>query len=250
MVELMVAFGVFSLFFGGLFLVYRTGMNMYISGSWKMNKQKEAQRFLVTLKERIEQASRPSRLDPTNPTPANRVQMGPGDFLTVLNNTAISNIATRTTTVKLAAFNICKPDLTAIGEGAGLWFGQVLSVGPNTLELFGTTNRNHAKVSSTAGFPPSPSFNVDASLVTPNVSRPPSDFQLGPSTQSDLLKDVSSVWVTWGTASGAGDATGGKIWSINIEFTNPVHRQTVFTQGIQAKINFDVPVKSYAVGGF
>lgn len=254
MVELLVAFGVFSLFFGGLFLVYRTGMNMYVTGSWKMNKQKEAQRFLTILKERIEQASRPSRIDPTNVDPQIRIQVGPGDFLTALNNTDIPNIATRTSSVKIAAFSICKPDLSLIGEGAGLWFGQVLYVNKGNLELFGTSNRNHAKVSSPVGFPPSPTFNVGAvapfTSVTPNVGRQPSEFQLGASTQSDILTDVSHVWVTWGTASGTGQADGGKIWSLNIEFRNPTHAQTTFNQGIQAKINYDVPVRPYAVGGF
>lgn len=250
MVELLVAFGVFSLFFGGLFLVYRTGMNMYITGSWKMNKQKEAQRFLTILKERIEQASRPSRIDPTNADPNNRIQIGPASFLTVQNNSAILNIATRTASVKLAAFSICKPDLTGIGEAAGLWFGQVLYANKNNLELFGSNNRNHGKMLSSGPFPPSPSFNVGGTTVTPNVGRQPSEFQLGASTQSDFLTDVSHVWVTWGTASGTGVADGGKIWSINIEFRNPSHPKTMFTQGIQAKINFDVPVMPYAVGGF
>jgi len=254
MVELLVAFGVFSLFFGGLFLVYRTGMNMYITGSWKLNKQKEAQRFLTILKERVEQASRASRIDPSNPDPKIRVQLGQGDFLTVANNTDIQNIATRSTSVKLAAFSICKPDLSLLGEGAGLWFGQVLYVNRNNLELFGTNNRNHAKVLSAAGFPPSPTFNVGAvapfTSVTPVVTRLPADFQLGASTQSDILNDVSRIWVTWGTASGTGQANGGKIWSLNIEFRNPAHDKTTFTQGIQAKINYDVPVSPYPVGGF
>ncbi|HNW10460.1 MAG TPA: prepilin-type N-terminal cleavage/methylation domain-containing protein, partial [Candidatus Rifleibacterium sp.] len=46
LIEIMVASAVFSLFTAGLFAFYRMGSNMFLTGSWKLTRQKEAERFL------------------------------------------------------------------------------------------------------------------------------------------------------------------------------------------------------------
>ena len=60
-VEVLIAAAIFSVFLIGVFSLFNMGSRMYISGSWKFTKQKEGERFLQVLKERIEQASIPSK---------------------------------------------------------------------------------------------------------------------------------------------------------------------------------------------
>ncbi len=61
-VEVLIAATIFSMFLIGVFSLFNMGSRMYITGSWKYNKQKEGERFLQVLKERIEQASVPARI--------------------------------------------------------------------------------------------------------------------------------------------------------------------------------------------
>lgn len=57
MAELLVASAIFMLFSGALFGLYRMGNKMYSAGTWRYMRQKQAELFFHTLKERIEQAS-------------------------------------------------------------------------------------------------------------------------------------------------------------------------------------------------
>ena len=60
LMELLIAAAIFTILALGVFSLFSMGSRMYICGSWKYNKQKEGERFLQTLKERIEQTSKPA----------------------------------------------------------------------------------------------------------------------------------------------------------------------------------------------
>ncbi|MBI3038258.1 prepilin-type N-terminal cleavage/methylation domain-containing protein [bacterium] len=248
LVELLIAFGVFSLFFGGLFSLYRMSMKMFVPVLWKKKKKKEAQLFLSILKERLEQASRPSRVTATNPFtdqgnasvwafPAN--PNNAGTIATSGPFTLAGNVGN-----EILSFSICKPDLTSVGGNQGLWYGQTLSIyncgtNPPTygLQITGTTN--------TAGFSNPPTFpggwSGGGTLA---------QYQLG-SFQTLKLSEVTSVTVRWDLASGTTGLEaggGGKVWSVTVKMQHPsgLFQKNELTQNVQAKIDSDVPIQGQA----
>ncbi|MBQ2592158.1 MAG: prepilin-type N-terminal cleavage/methylation domain-containing protein, partial [Candidatus Riflebacteria bacterium] len=64
--EVLVASAIFMVFSGALFSIYRMGSRMFVSGAWKYNRQKEAERFFEILKERVEQASNIVKIEPNS----------------------------------------------------------------------------------------------------------------------------------------------------------------------------------------
>lgn len=109
LIEILVAAVVFSLFLGGLFSLYRMGSRMYFAGGWKLQRQKDAEKFLNAVKERVEQGSNPVEVA------ANGTLIeGIGRFVmvnpaTYSYRTGIGN--TLTDTKLLAAFPLCKPSI-------------------------------------------------------------------------------------------------------------------------------------------
>lgn len=84
-----------------------------------MNKQKETERFLSVLKERIEQAS--YEIDPAGG--ANSVGTAPCNFLTLNNNTELNNLGEKTGAM---LFTVCKPDMTKVKPGDNDYRGLIL----------------------------------------------------------------------------------------------------------------------------
>ena len=237
MVELLIAFGVFGLFFTALFSFFRMGTTMFSSGSWKLTRQKETQRFLEVLKERLEQASSLSRINPAA-TPASQIMATATPLFTIAASTTI-DVAGLVSPQKILLFSINKPDMSAVPGGKrGLCYGQALWASKNTLELFGSSNLNAASLSSSVGFPP------DTATLIPggDFGAAPSVYQLGGTVMSMKLTDVKQVEVSWGTASGTGQAEAGKVWSLRVDLEEPKWKKTTITHSIQARIAYDVPV--------
>lgn len=242
MIELLVASGLFSLFLGGVFLLYRSGTNMFLSGSWKLNKQKEAERFLAVLKSRLEQATNLTRIDPDQGS-SQQVVTVPAPIHTLQNGVSFTPAAKPE---KVLAFTVCKPDLThpKINGPKGLRLPHVLWLvprrqGTGELQLLATTLPS-ASMTTTVNFPP------DFGSLTPEgFSALPADYQLGPEEFQIELSDVASITISWATASGTGLEPGGKTLGLTVAFRNPDHPQTTFDQTVEARISPDVPIYSY-----
>lgn len=239
LVEMLIAFGLFGLFFGGLFALYSMGTNMFLTGTWRLNKQKEAQRFLSVLKERLEQASNLSFINPAA-IGNDQVKVANTHVYTLDKTTTISNIAKLTVPQKILLFTIGKPDTSLAGGKSGLNYSQALWVINGGLELFGTKDGNLASISSSiAGFPPDPS-----ALIGGKWDATAQEYQLRNDPFDLILTDVASLTLTWNTASGTGDIDSGKTWAIKIDFVNPRNLQTSLTQSIQARVSFDVAIEN------
>ncbi len=254
LIEIMVASAVFSLFTAGLFAFYRMGSNMFLTGSWKLTRQKEAERFLSILKERIEQAANATSI---NPTAANQITVAKCPFLTLNNNTQIANI---TSNRRIMVFTVAKPDTTYLNAAnKGVVVYHCLMGVPAEKNLY--TLHLHANTqdvafggvdyfNTTANFKPNPgtfpNFNT-------RFGNSPQNFGLGTVPYTYKLSDVASATISWGLADPGAAAAGGetdKVVGIKIRLQNPRHPETIVDHGVQAKLDMAVPMQSFALGGF
>lgn len=255
LIEIIIASAVFSMFTVGLFAFYRMGSGMFLTGSWKLTRQKEAERFLTILKERVEQAANTTSINPTNPDPNAQITTSICNFLTLNNNTQVANIKANR---RVMIFTVSKPDMTAItATKRGLVAYHCLMAVPAAKNLY--TLHLHANTQTTAyegidyfntaaNFKPNPAAFVNFAT---RFSNTPGTFGLGRMPYTYKLSDVASATITWGLANPA--AAGGetdKVVGIKIRMQNPNHPQTFVDQGVQAKLDMAVPIVSYALGGF
>ncbi len=252
LIEIMVASAVFSLFTVGLFAFYRMGSNMFLTGSWKLTRQKEAERFLSILKERIEQAANATSI---NPTAAQQITVAPCPFLTLNNNTQIANI---TANRRIMVFTVAKPDTTYLNAAnRGVIVYHCLMAVPAEKNLY--TLHLHANTqdvafggvdyfNTTANFKPNPAAFTNFNTRFGNT---PQNFGLGTVPYTYKLSDVASATISWGLANPA--AAGGetdKVVGIKIRLQNPKHPETLVDHGVQAKLDMAVPMQPFALGGF
>lgn len=247
LVELLVAFGVFTLFFGGLFALYRIGSNAFTAGSWKLTRQKEAQRFLQIVKERIEQASNFSVL--TIVTGADGMTITPAPvYVPVAPNAdfVVNDLWTRNTSQNILLFSVCKPN---IGPNTGLWCGHAFKVQRRSVQLFSSA-QSGAFSTGVAGFPPAPPAAPNAWIANPEV------YQLGPNGYHLTLNDCTAVTLNWQSSTAPGEATGTKVINIMVEMVEakdmesgvaPENR-TSLRQSIRARIQGGVPVTQVGAG--
>lgn len=255
LIEIIIASAVFSMFTVGLFAFYRMGSGMFLTGSWKLSRQKEAERFLSILKERIEQAANATSINPTNPDPKAQITTSVCNFLTLNNNTQVANIKTNR---RVMIFTVAKPDMTAIDAAKrGMVAYHCLMAVPAAKKLY--TLHLHANTqaaahqgidyfNTAANFQPNPAAFVNFATRFANN---PSVFGLGRMPYTYKLGDVASATITWGRANpaAAGDETD-KVVGIKIRMQNPNHPQTFVDHGIQAKLDMAVPIVPFALGGF
>ena len=243
MVELLVAFGIFIMFFTGLFSLFNMGTSMFHSGSWKLNKQKEAQRFFTALKERMEQAANLSRINPAG-VGNSQIEIASLSVYTIPTGTTIS-VATLPAPLKILAFSITKPDMTAAGGNRGLCFPHVIVAQRGSLLFYGSNITGDATVTTAiAAFPPDPTTR----LPSGNWTGLPSDFQLGGRVFDLSLTEVKAARVNWGTASGTGVQDAGKVWTLEVDFEEGKYKKTSMTHSIRARVSYDVAVETPAGG--
>ncbi|MBP7633245.1 prepilin-type N-terminal cleavage/methylation domain-containing protein [Candidatus Ozemobacteraceae bacterium] len=241
LVEVLIATAVFSLFLGGLFSLYRMGSKMFQAGSWKLQKQKEAERFLASLKERLEQASHAAIVDPTGDP---QLTVADSQLGYVGGSIYRSSIAANTR--RLMLFAVCKPSISGT-PGLLLYHGLRAKPTPGQkglfdLEMISTTNPNHTFFAGTsfnffpAGAPDLTKFNKAGS---PN----PGTFRLGGNPNIVDLTEVASMTIL------QTDVASESLISIALEFRHPNPRldQTRVTQRIVSRIA--VPAASYTLGG-
>ncbi len=251
LIEILVAAGIFTLFFWGAYALYRSGTDMFITGSWKLSKQKDAQRFLTVLKERLEMTSRPTRIDPSGTTDATRIASVP--TFVYLTPTPTGQVLFSEAPKNLLAFTLCKPDLTLTGGRAGLVFSHVLRLQPQvdpgnpaavaTLNLHGNTGTADPAFALLVPFPP----NITSLGGSFNAA--PVLYDLGAAPFDISLRDVASVRLAWQLASGTiGADECPKVVEITVNLTNPRHTQTQLSQSIRARLDPCVLIAPRTVG--
>jgi prepilin-type N-terminal cleavage/methylation domain-containing protein len=239
LVEILVAASVFSLFFMGVFNLYRMGSNMFVYGSWKLQKQKDAERFLAILRERLEMAS-----SPTVVTNAD-VNERPVHIYTLASGSEVIEPAG---TTRLLLFAVCKPNIQ-ITNTRGMIMPHILTMQRNPANTLSTLIlEGHSQMNF-------PGINADfvnelnAGVTIGDFSAGPQDFDLGNSTgYRVVLNEVHSVRVFLGAASGTiiADSSGSTGQTLGLEVTmrNPRSAETMVTQSIFARINDAAPIRT------
>lgn len=259
LIEIIIASAVFSLFVTGAFSFYRMGSRMFVSGSWKIQKQKETERFLLILKERIEQASNATMIDPAVGEAS--IASAPCNFLALENDTVVENIGANVR--KIMMFTVCKPDMTRIGGSNGMILHHSLVAVPAEKNLY--TLHLHANTVLTphggvdyfntaqpfGPIIPAPPHPTQQLTDLTNFNGLPIVFGFGSAPQTHRLGDVRSARVIFQQASDGGSDSNEKVIGLQLRLQNPNHDQTFLEHSFQAKVDFAVPVRTYALpGGF
>lgn len=252
LIEIIIASAIFSMFCIGVFAFYRMGSQMFITGSWKLTRQKDTERFLAVLKERIEQAANATSINPALP---NQITTSPCNFLTLNNNTEVSAIAVNR---RLMAFTVAKPDMTSITPGAtGLIVYHCLMAVPaekNLYTLHLNANTQAIAYDGVDYFNIAATFKPDPAAFTNFAGRfanVPSNFGLGTVPYTYKLHEVASTTISWSVATGGlPGVEADKVVGIKMRLQNPNHPETYIDQSIQAKLDMAVPLVPFALGGF
>lgn len=255
LVEVLIASAVFTLFITGVFSLYRAGSRMFVSGSWKLTRQKEVERFLTTLKERIEQASNASEVNPAGGTGS--ILMSNCNLLTLKSNTQVHKI---TSNQRLMMFTVCKPDMTKVNpaspDSRGLILYHCLMAVKGEKDLY--TLSLHANTTPTAYggvdyFNTSANFQPDITVFSnypAGFQNSPAYYGFGSVPQTIRLTDVASCTITWEIASGTNVSASEKIVGIQLRIVNPGHPETFIDHGTQARVDYSVPVLDFDLGDF
>ena len=125
LVEILVAAAIFSALAVGVFSLFSMGSRMYICGSWKYTKQKEGERFLQILKERIEQASIPAYITHNSASDTYSIEKSGDTAFFVNKNGVVDCTSAAFSEVDLANFVVAKTD-TSASEAASTTHGLIL----------------------------------------------------------------------------------------------------------------------------
>lgn len=247
LVEVLISAAIFMAFLAGVFSLFNMGYKMFFSGSWKYNKQKEGERFLQILKERVEQASIPAKIKKI------------GDSVKLLKsaNTAffvgenkVYDTKSLTSNQYFAEFLVSKVDKTDISTGtAGLRFYHALYCEPQDnglakLVLYANQKAdgdNHFQSvayvndSNQYKFPPD---DLDGAKIDGNASK---DYSFPNGVHSYSLNDVSSVEITNGYYDPSiekitKDMTKSPVFEIKITMEDPKYHKTTLQLLMQARV--------------
>lgn len=239
LVEIIVATAVFSLFLGGLFSLYRMGSKMFVAGSWKLQKQKEAERFLALLKERLDQASHAATISapPTSQLTENFSQIG---YVASLTRPTLGDNSRR-----VLLFVVCKPSIAA-SAGVILYHGLQAKPTPGQPDLFNlefvsTTNVNHPLLAGTAF----PFFTTDPDVTLFNQvgGATPAAFRLGADPLQLDLTELAAMRIS---NSGVASET---LFRVQFDFKHPnetSHDKTKVSHQIVSRI--EVPAVEFTLG--
>jgi len=217
------------------------GSSMFQAGTWKLQKQKEAERFLAGLKERLEQASHAAVVNPaSSPQLAESLsQIGYVDG-------SISRAFLGANTRRVLLFTVSKPSIAG-ASGLLLYHGVRALPTPGqaglfNLEMISTTNPNDAFFTGTP-FKYFPNGAPDLTKFNQAGGPAPGDFRLGGNPN---IVDVSEIATMTIQRTGLASES---LLSITLEFKHPNPKQdkTHVIQRIVSRI--EVPAASYTLGG-
>lgn len=244
LVEILVATVVFALFLTSLFSLYRMGSRMYLSGGWRLQKQKDTERFLNSLKEKMEQGSGPVNVLADGTLFESPGQLGVISSGTYTFNSDLAAASPDTTllnsTTLLSAFPLCKP---AIRQNEGLIMYNILRARKSPifeklmiLEFLSTNT-----IDSGAGqdFVTGSSFSFFTGSP-PDLTRFSGNAQtLGAAPLKISLEDVLSVSITIPQIP-AGLVASDSLLRIDIELQHPKYPQTRVSHSMTTSI--EIPV--------
>lgn len=248
-VELMVATAIFMLFIGAVFSLYRMGSRMYVSGSWKYMRQKEAERFFIMMKERVEQAANIISIDPK--LTDKQVSTQKTKFVSLTNNKNICvpvDSSSKPTKQWIAEFIVAKPDMTAFpSKKKGIVLYHSILLNPNEESGLYDLNMRVEKTADNANFFKTigNDFPTDfGALKIDNFKAEPSLYGLSPVPHTFELHDVASITVSWSFAASSSTNLNGveksPIFGIDVQMRNPKHDQTILEMGCKARIDSSV----------
>ena len=240
--EVLIAAAIFSIFLIAVFSLFNMGSRMYISGSWKYNKQKEGERFLEILKERIEQASIPSKIKKDGEKIIIEKAGNVGFFINKNEEIQVKNLSGKR---YISEFVVSKVDKTQTPTAsAGLILNHCLYCEPQDNGLAKlclyvndkSSDPNNKSVSfSGFKFPPD-DFGG-------NFNAKPSNFSFPQIPHSYALSDIQSITINngfyaTGTANiNQNSITRNPIISLKIKMECPKHPETTLELKMQARID-------------
>jgi len=210
LVEILVATGVLSLFMISVFSVYEYSRAGFETGAWRLQSQKNAQTFLMRLKDLLERSNHAYAVAPNGDT--QRV----ADRPTVLNEAWYNKVAAVTNN-GILYFSITSPyvpEQADLGqaERKGAWKGVGLDCKDNTLKLYMTGIWNEMPA------------HTPVDVGSPDLNR----FEFG-HTEGDFsisLNDVAEIGVFAAKATQTTDIGRPAIFlSVELVLENPRSRQ-------------------------
>ncbi|HAE37047.1 MAG TPA: hypothetical protein DCG57_00220 [Candidatus Riflebacteria bacterium] len=222
LVEILIATSVFSLFMVSVFGVFEYTRSGFETGSWRVQRQKNAQTFLLRLKDLLERSNHPYQVAPNGATV--RVSTSP-----VVVNDAWFNKVAPTTNNGIMYFSITSPyvprqDELGQPERPGVWKGVGLDCKNKTLKLYLTGVWDQ--------MPP----HTPAEIGSPNPAR----FEFG-KTDGDFimsLPDVAAAGVFVSAATQTTDIKRPTVFlTVELLLEHPKSRQKVqITETMTASI--------------
>ncbi len=210
LVEILVATSVLSLFMISVFGIYEYSRSGFETGAWRLQSQKNAQTFLMRLKDLLERSNHAYVVAPNGDT--QRV----ADRPTVLNEAWFNQVATATSH-GILYFSIISPyvpEQVDLGqtERMGTWKGVGLDCKDKTLKLYMTGNWNEMPA------------HTPVDVGSPDLTR----FEFG-HTEGDFsisLKDVAEIGVFAAEATQTTDIGRQAIFlTVELVLENPRSRQ-------------------------
>ena len=241
-VEVLIAATIFSMFLIGVFSLFNMGSRMYITGSWKYNKQKEGERFLQVLKERIEQASVPARI------------IKNGDQITIekagniayfVNKNEEINVKNLGEKRYISEFIVSKVDKSSTSTASeGLILNHCLYCEPQNnglakLCLYVNSNNTDSNYKSVSYF----DYKFPPNDFGGNFNADPSMYSFPKTPHAYYLTDVKSININNGFyASGTADLsqdniTRNPVISLKIKMECPKYPDTTLELKMQARID-------------
>ncbi len=247
--EVVVAAAIFMVFSGALFSLYRMGSRMFVSGSWKFTRQKEAERFFEILKERVEQASNMVKIDPSS-TP--QIETNASRFMTKKGVVIDLGADTKATGAKiqLAEFAVCKPcQILGNNRKNGIIVLHSLTVVPDNDSGLYKLNLFIKRIDDNSL---TDCFSMGAAdglnMTQANFLGDPVNFGLQPVPGIFTLRDVCGVTLNYAEGDVESDASGDLqaikpvLYEVKVKMRNPKHAQTVLEMGYKFKIDGSVAV--------
>lgn len=212
LVEILIATSVFSLFMISVFGVFEYSRAGFETGSWRIQRQKNAQTFLLRLKDLLERSNHPYQVAPNGATV--RVSTSP----IVVNDAWFSKVAS-TTNNGIMYFSITSPyvpEQPELGqkERKGVWKGVGLDCKDKTLKLYltGVWDQMPAHTPAEIGSPDTTMFEF---------GKTDGDFIMS-------LSDVAAAGVYVAAATQTTDIKRPTVFlTVELLFEHPKSRQTV-----------------------
>ena len=244
LVELIVSMGILSIFFAGAFAAYKMGGDMFLSGSWRLRKQKDSERFLAILRNKIEMTG------PVAVVTRDSAQQWSFPVFSRPSGTVFGSGAEQ----RILLFTVPKTDLTDIDPARrGLLMPHILSIEPDLRPEKQGTGILKLEGFSGVALPPGILKEFPDKLKEArsrgNFDATPETYRLGgPNGFSVMLDEVASVTLELAAASGTIDANSvnvtGQTLQLTIQMVNPRDTRSGLSQTVSLKLDDGAPVRT------